>query len=230
MALLRFARQQLLRRPVAWPPTAAKLFGALDLPRGYRMVLTGGRIRIDGSRDLRQLSARLSDELPDPVRIELYGGQVVVSGVPTQAHDTVLGAVAARLGPVTAEQGWTASPTATVLMPRGRAYVRPDLSFVRSAWSGDVVLGSDLALAVEVASMIDGQDDREIKRRFYAAAGVSSYLLVDLPREEVVLFDAPCDGEYQHQERAPFGAPLPVPFGPPLETTFSQARLADRAR
>jgi Uma2 family endonuclease len=219
MALLRFARRQLLRRPVAWPPTAAKLFGALALPRGYTMSLTEGRIRIGGDRDLRQLAARLSEELPEPVHVELYGEHVVVSGVPAQAHDVAVRAIAGQLAPIASAQSWTAAPGATVLMPRGRAYVRPDLSFVRSAWPGEVVLGSDLALAVEVASPVDGADDRDIKRLFYAVAGVSYYLLVDLPREMIVLFDIPCDGDYQNREQVPFGSPLPVPFGPALETT-----------
>src|SRR4051812_31783962 len=108
MALLRFARRQLLRRPVAWPPTAAKLFGALALPRGYTMSLIEGRIRIDGDGDLRQLAARLSGELPEPVHVELYGEHVVVSGVPTQAHDVAVKAMAARLAPIASAQGWTA--------------------------------------------------------------------------------------------------------------------------
>jgi Uma2 family endonuclease len=227
MALLWFARRQLLRRPVAWPPTAEKLFRALALPRGYTMSLVDGRIRIDGSRDLRQLAARLSGELPEPVHVELYGGHVVVSGVPTQAHDVALTAIAAQLQPITIAQSWTAAPGATVLMPRGRAYVRPDLSFVRSAWPGEVVLGSDLALAVEVASPIDGPDDRDIKRLFYAVAGVSYYLLVDLPREEIVLFDIPCDGDYQNRAQVPFGSPLPVPFGTALETTAFRRSVAE---
>jgi Uma2 family endonuclease len=191
------------------------------------MSLIGGRIRIDGSRDLRQLAARLSGELPEPVHVELYGGHVVVSGVPTQVHDVALTAIAAQLQPIAFAQSWTAAPGATVLMPRGRAYVRPDLSFVRSAWPGEVVLGSDLALAVEVASPIDGADDRDIKRLFYAVAGVSYYLLVDLPREEVVLFDIPCDGDYQNRAQVPFGSPLPVPFGTELETTAFTRSVAE---
>ncbi|GAB3279492.1 hypothetical protein GCM10027589_06120 [Actinocorallia lasiicapitis] len=224
MALLSLVRagrpQHLLRRPVAWPPTAEKLYAALSVPKGCTMTLTSGRVRIEGARDQQRLAAQLACELPDGVRVELYDGRVVVSGVPDPAHDGVVAALRARLTEPAAEHRWSVHRDATVLMPRARSYVRPDLSFVRAGagWQGEVVLGSDLALAVEVAAAPDSADDREAKRLFYAAAGVSSYLLFDLPDQQAVLFDIPIDGDYQHAERVPLGTPLPVPYGTPLDT------------
>ncbi|WP_344823007.1 Uma2 family endonuclease [Actinocorallia longicatena] len=220
LSLIRSGRQHLLRRPVAWPPTAEKLYAALSMPRGCTMTLTGGRVRVDGGRDPRQLAARLAGELPDGVRVELYDGRIVVSGVPDLRHDQAVGAVEARLGGLAAGRDWGAQRAATVLMPRGRSYVHPDLSYVRAGagWQGEVVLGSDLALAVEVASPPDAEDDRDAKRLFYAEAGVSSYLLFDLDAGEAVLFDIPIDGDYQQSSRVPFGVPLPLPYGNPLET------------
>jgi Uma2 family endonuclease len=219
LPLTRTGRQHLLRRPVAWPPTAEKLYAALSMPRGCTMTLTGGRVRVDGGRDPRQLAARLAGELPDRVRVELYDGLIVVTGVPDLRHDRVVAELAARLAGVAAGRDWTIQRTATVLMPRGRSYVHPDLSFVRTpARDGDVVLGSDLALAVEVATDPDADDDRGLKREFYASAGVSSYLLFDLSEGEAVLFDIPIEGDYQQASRVPLGVPLPLPYGNPLET------------
>lgn len=224
LSLTRTGRQQLLRRPVAWPPTAEKLYSALAVPKGCTMTLTEGRVRFGGGRDLRQLAARLAGELPDRVRVELYDDQVVVAGVPPLEHDQVLQMLASRLAAMALAQQWTPQLGATVLMPRGRSYVRPDMSFVRagSAWQGDVVLGSDLAMVVEVACPPDAHDDRSAKRQFYSTAGVSSYLLFDLSRHEAVLFDIPCDGEYQNTLKVPFGVPLPLPYGVELDTVITE--------
>lgn len=70
-------------------------------------------------------------------------------------------------------------------------------------------------LVAEVTSSVSA-DDREAKRRAYAAVGIPLYLLVDRDRQEVVLFSQP-DVEaqdYRADVRVPFGSDLelPAPF------------------
>ncbi|MEO3782399.1 Uma2 family endonuclease [Actinocorallia sp. B10E7] len=211
----------MLRHPLASPVTAQSLYRALALPRG-RMVLSEGRIRVDGGRDARTLAARLAWELPDEVRVELYADRIVIAGEPSPEHDAALEYLAEQLAPFAESRQWAVRRAPTVLMPRGPAYVRPDLAFPRagSSWPGEVLLGSDLALAVEVAAAPDPSDDRDLKRAFYALAGVSCYLLLDLPRRQTVLFDIPCDGDYQQRSAVPLGESLRLPDGPLLRTAI----------
>lgn len=185
-------------------------------------MMSDGRVRVDGGRDARTLAARLAWELPDEVRVELYDDRIVIAGSPSPEHEAAVERLAARLGPFARSRHWTARRAPTVLMPRGPAYVRSDLAFVRagSAWQGETLLGSDLALVAEVAADPDPEDDRGLKRVFYALAGVSCYLLFDLPLRRATLFDIPCDGDYQQHITVPFGEPLPLPDGPLLETAL----------
>lgn len=208
----------LLRRPPL--PTPEGILRALRLPKGRTARLADGRVRVDGGWNARWLAARLIAELPGSARVEQYGREIVIAGAASRAHDRTADAVADRLGPAAKEHEWTVRRDATVLMPEGGAYVRPDLALVRpgSAWQGELVLGSDLALVVEVAAAPDAADDRELKRRFYATAGVSCYVLLDLERDEAVLYDIPCDGDYQHQTDVRLGEPLTLPFDAVLET------------
>ncbi|GAB2812630.1 hypothetical protein GCM10022221_07810 [Actinocorallia aurea] len=222
-SLLRREPRGLLRRRPA--PAAAAVLRELRLPKGRTARIAGGRVRIDGGWNARWLAARLIAELPAEVRVEQYGDEIAIAGKPSRAHDRMVEAVADRLAPAAKEHEWAVRRDATVLMPAGGAYVRPDLVCVRagSAWQGDVVLGSDLALAVEVAAAPDAADDRELKRRFYATAGVSCYVLLDLERADAVLYDIPCEGDYHHQTDAPLGTALTLPFDAVLETAVPDA-------
>ncbi|WP_157964032.1 Uma2 family endonuclease [Actinocorallia populi] len=210
----------MLRQPLASPVTAQGLRRSLALPRGRSMSLTEGRVRIDGGEDARALAARLAWELPDEVRVELYDEGIVIAGEPSPAHETAVRDLAEQLAPFALSRQWAVRRGPTVLMPRGPAYVRCDLAYARAgpAWPGEVLLGSDLALAVEVAADPDAADDRGLKRAFYATAGASCYLLVDLPLRQATLFDIPCDGDYQQRVTAPLGEPLQLPDGPVLKT------------
>ena len=72
-----------------------------------------------------------------------------------------------------------------------------------------------ILLLAEVTSSVS-TDDRESKRRAYAAVGVPLYLLVDRDNLETVLFSRP-DVEaqdYRADIRVPFGSDLelPAPF------------------
>lgn len=220
--MLFLRRRKLLRQPLASPVTAQGLYRSLTLPRGRSMTLAEGRVRIDGGRDARELAARLAWELPDEVRVELYDDRIVIAGEPSFEHDAAVGHLAERLAPFAESRRWAARRAPTVLMPHGPAYVRSDLVFVRagSSWPGEVLLGSDLALAVEVAAAPDPSDDRGLKRVFYALAGASCYLLFDLSLEQVTLFDIPCDGDYQQDVTVPLGKPLQLPDGPLLQTAI----------
>ncbi|MCD0447951.1 Uma2 family endonuclease [Actinocorallia sp. API 0066] len=218
-SLLRREPRGLLRRPPT-APTAEGVHRELRLPKGRTARLADGRVRIDGGWNARWLAARLTGELPASVRVEQYNAEIVIAGAASRAHDRAVEALADRLAPLAKEREWAVRRDATVLMPGGGAYVRPDIVCVRagSAWQGEVVLGSDLALAVEVAAAPDAADDRTLKRSFYATAGVSCYVLLDLERASAVLYDIPCEGDYQQRHEAVLGDPLPLPYDTALET------------
>ncbi|ROO82872.1 putative restriction endonuclease [Actinocorallia herbida] len=223
-SLLRREPRGLLRRPPA-APTAEAVRRELRLPKGRTARISGGRLRIDGGWNARWIAARLIADLPAAVRVEQYGEEIVIAGAPSRAHDRMVEAVADRIAPAAKEREWAVRRDTTVLLPSGGAYVRPDLVCVRpgSVWQGDVVLGADLAVAVEVAAAPDAADDRELKRRFYATAGVSCYVLLDLERGDAVLYDIPCEGDYHHQTDAPLGTALPLPFDAVLDTAIPEA-------
>jgi Uma2 family endonuclease len=128
----------------------------------------------------------------DDERVELLGGVIVEMSPRDPRHDFAIERLNARL----------------VELARGRASVRPQLSFVAS---DDSVPEPDLALVpvadydlahptsallvIEVANA-SLRKDRSIKAEIYARAGVPEYWVVDLAGRCVEVRAEPRDGVY----------------------------------
>jgi len=139
-------------------------------------------------------------------RVELLGGVIVEMSPRDPRHDFAIERLNARL----------------VELGRGRASVRPQLSFVAS---DDSVPEPDLALVpvadysaahptnallvIEVANA-SLRKDRSIKAEIYARAGVPEYWVVDLAGRCVEIRTAPQDGVYTKLETARPGDKLVV--------------------
>lgn len=158
--------------------------------------------------------------VPEGYRVELIEGEIVVSPPPDGDHEDIVAVINKRIVRGSAADVYV-SGTVGLIMPLGRFI--PDsvvgaegLFRGRGHWSPP----EGVLLVVEVTSL-HPERDREAKRRGYAAAGISRYLLIDRTAGEAVLYSEPREGDYRADVRVPFGKPLdlPDPFGFTLDTT-----------
>jgi Uma2 family endonuclease len=181
--------------------------------------------------------------LPDDgTRVEVIGGEIVVSPAPLFSHAMILTRIhsavdRAGVGP---ETPWTPVQVFNLdLTEIGDGY-QPDLAIMRTevaAWCEAeeqlFIYPHQLELVVEVTSKSNAHNDRQpiVGRRAtkwtgYARCGVPYYLLIDRdPRQSgITLFSEPnrAEGRYQAQESWKFGDPvvLPEPFGIEIDTSL----------
>jgi Uma2 family endonuclease len=163
----------------------------------------------------RQLFHEFDATLHPNYRAQLIAGRIVVSPPPPGNHEGVVAELTMQLYRNAAIEidisGFRGLET-----PFGNFI--PDVTVAEaSAFEGAPPWGTAVGtlMLAEVTSFAP-EDDREPKRRAYAAAGIPLYLLVDRDRRETVLFSQP-DVEaqdYRADIRAPFGSDLelPAPF------------------
>ncbi|WP_327681706.1 Uma2 family endonuclease [Kitasatospora sp. NBC_00458] len=182
--------------------------------------------------------------LPDDgTRVEVVGGEIVVSPAPVVTHAVFLAHIErgfGRAGDADADFPWRALQAVGLdLVETGDGYV-PDLVVVDAAveeraLAGDIgsLYAHDIAMAVEVTSSSNARHDRRpmfgrqvrsTKWNGYARTGVPYYLLVDRdPRQPgVTLFGEPNKAEatYEVLGEWKFGESvrLPEPFGVEIGT------------
>ncbi|MEV4256628.1 Uma2 family endonuclease [Spirillospora sp. NPDC049652] len=172
----------------------------------------------------------------DGTRVEIVGGEIVVSPGPDFAHNLIVGdlqdafAAAKALGRM---EGWRCVQTQDVSLSEIHEGYIPDLCVMSDA---DVrkardrrstkILPDELTLAVEVTSRSNVAEDREpgprrrrpSKWNGYARTGVPFYLLVDRDPQvaATTLFTEPNPaGMYEESVKWKFGeiVELPEPFG-----------------
>ena len=156
-------------------------------------------------------------ELPQGYQAELVDGTIVIGRVAEWEHQRLV----TELGYQLSRNGWRQSPFIAVRTPDGK--FAPDLTVTKpDYWKHDHGKRSrpvtDVAMAVEV-TYVHRSIDRNARRRGYAAVMIPLYLLIDLSRQQSVLFSEPDDGDYTVNEPRPLGEPipLPAPFGFALE-------------
>ncbi|GAB7180414.1 Uma2 family endonuclease [Kitasatospora sp. Ki12] len=182
--------------------------------------------------------------LPDDgTRVEVVGGEIVVSPSPVFLHEGILvdikeSVTIAKLAH--SEFQWRATGTINLdLVETGEGYI-PDMALVHrdvdaANRAKDVLYvdPSDLELVIEVTSASNARHDRRpmfgrqvksTKWNGYARAGIPYYLLVDRdPRQPgVTLFGTPnkAEGTYEMLGEWKFGetVQLPEPFGFEIST------------
>jgi Uma2 family endonuclease len=216
----------LLREPLQWPVSVERLYGVLNLPKGFRKELTYGCLRIGRpgkpvDDPLLELAERLAKEVPD-IRFEVYAGRIVVSAVPRRPHNRAVSRLNDLLFQISEERGWERLQTTAVINRYTRAYCTPDLVVApldAPEYLG-ALCGPGVLLVVEVTSQSSIKDDRGPKPTFYGGAAVPAYLLIDHELNEVVLHTEPYDEGYREFVRVAIGKELelPEPFGISIDT------------
>jgi Uma2 family endonuclease len=107
-------------------------------------------------------------------RVELIGGQIVVSPTPSRWHAEVITELIDQVA-VVKGRGWKRYTNLTAHMPATRDRFAPDLMVVPASAPGfgeNEVLTPGVLLAAEVISPSSRGDDRQLKHRAYAAAHI----------------------------------------------------------
>lgn len=167
-----------------------------------------------GARELRELAERL--DVPEGYRVEILGGQVIVSPRGSSVHSKTMLQVVKELDGRLAEEleclveydvesanDSEYEPAPDVLVVP-RAVVDDDLPRV----AADVV-----EMAVEVVSRSNFKTDYTTKTDLYARWGIPIYLIVD-PRDGTALLQYDPDtmvGEYRANHRFQYGAVIELP-------------------
>ncbi|TDC71045.1 Uma2 family endonuclease [Actinomadura sp. GC306] len=181
-------------------------------------------------------------DAPEGSRIEIIGGEVVVSPPPEFSHNAIAGEInCAVIRARVLREGFTwktDSGSGLSLVGVGEGFV-PDLMVLDeevflAAWRSGIkrLVPDQVELVVEVTSYSNAKNDREPAGRRsarnkwngYAAAEIPYYLLVDRSPKVArsILYSIPDQalGAYLHQESWAFGETihLPDPFDIEIET------------
>jgi Uma2 family endonuclease len=167
--------------------------------------------------------------VPDGMRAEYFGGEIIMQANPTHLHDLV-GRVFSRTVPEPFE-AWV--ERGVDLGPAGQP--RPDVAIARGEDIPETVRDWPAELVLAVVETVSGgrgqaRRDYEDKRDAYEAAGIPVYVIVD-PRDATWLVLALEDGKYTEHSTGVFGTPitLPSPLGISVPTvSFHQYPEAQR--
>ncbi|EXU66787.1 hypothetical protein Z951_17790 [Streptomyces sp. PRh5] len=165
-------------------------------------------------------------ELPDGMRAELIGGEIVISPTPANFHNWIFSELNLQLVREVPTQ-WRITNTTTVFLPATEERFIPDLLICESEalksmeeWQ---VQADDVLLVAEITSPSTRGRDLQAKVKGYAHSNVPIYLLID-PHDDdgsTTVYSHP-DGKglYRDEHRAAFGEKLtlPEPLGLDLDT------------
>ncbi|MGV9852638.1 Uma2 family endonuclease [Streptomyces sp. NPDC003442] len=175
--------------------------------------------------NLLEIHAQL--ELPDGMRAELIGGEIVISPTPTIFHNEIYARLQRWLNQGVPED-WFVTNTTTVFLPATEERYIPDLVVYKSGATSspdDWQLNADHVLLVaEITSPSTRDRDLTAKVKGYAHSNVPVYLLVD-PHDgdgSTTVYSHP-DGKglYRDEHRAMFGEKLTLPE--PLDLSLDTA-------
>ncbi|MFC0040238.1 Uma2 family endonuclease [Actinomadura rayongensis] len=174
------------------------------------------------------LEGFLALETPEGFRAELIDGEIVVSPPPIDRHERIITKIVKQVyknSSVDLEGVQNVGFTVPSGSGRPTSHVIPDIAFAPTeadCFDRGLVWGSTdgVVLVCEVTSSRP-ERDRETKRRCYAGAGLSLYLLVDREARSTTLFRDPEGNDYRASVTEPFGKGLllPEPFGFELDTS-----------
>ena len=148
-------------------------------------------------------------ELPLGFKAELIEGEISVTSPPNGEHDGFFSELTYEFS----RKDWRVSGGTGLITPLGRFI--PDLTvarrdYFRAAPQEHWRHPDGVELVVEITSS-KPSNDRESKRRGYAAAGIPLYLLVERSDKQTVLFSRPQRGDYRVREPRPISEPIPLP-------------------
>jgi Uma2 family endonuclease len=156
-------------------------------------------------------------------RVELFDGRIEVSPSATPLHQAVSLWLATSMHTPARQLGLRLYQDINMRLRPGRIAI-PDLAIVKGVNPRDLVVDASAArLVCEIVSPSNAANDRVLKMRYYAEAGIPWYLLVD-PRHDLVLqLYRWLDGQYTLEGEGRAGSPLQLTD--PVEATLDPADL-----
>jgi Uma2 family endonuclease len=175
-------------------------------------------------RSLRELRDRV---WPDKRRVEIIEGRLIVSPTPVIWHERACVWLNGHLWDAADAKGWFIDRAGEIELPPTRDLIEPDLMVLRDMESLPNLEHTrpldHVLLVAEVVSSSSIREDREVKPRACALAGVPLYLLVDRFTKPVTvsLFSDPGEDGYTKLETVNVGGKLsvPAPFDVTLDTS-----------
>jgi Uma2 family endonuclease len=158
---------------------------------------------------------------------EILEGRLIVSPLPVLWHERACQWLYEELRETARAKGWFLSRGAEIELPPTRDRIQPDLTVITDSdqlpMLENLIPVSHVLLVAEVISPSGVREDREVKPRACAAAGVPFYFLVDrlTSPATVTLHASPGKDEYAETHSVPVGAKLvlPEPFALTLDTS-----------
>jgi Uma2 family endonuclease len=182
--------------------------------------------RRDDIAELRELQDAL--DLPGH-RVELLEGRLVVSPAPIHWHNRAVMWLIGQFSEVCEARDWFQSGHSGLELPPTQERIEPDLLILRDAGQlpdeESYLPVRPVLLVAEVVSRSSKREDREVKPRGCALAGIPFYLLVDRYVDgepvTVTLYGDPGEGGYASTDAVAHGGKLaiPDPFGMILDTS-----------
>lgn len=159
--------------------------------------------------------------LPEDRRIELLDGELLVTPSAAHAHQRLSSRLWASLD-ASAPPGFEVLEAINVRLARGRILI-PDLAVITTPGIEAVVSDAkDVALVVEIVSPGSVVTDRAVKPQLYAAAGIESYLRIEIgPDGPTAVAYRLRDGSYSEESRAAPGEVLHLHEPYPLEENLA---------
>ncbi|UWE13040.1 Uma2 family endonuclease [Actinacidiphila bryophytorum] len=160
--------------------------------------------------------------LPDGFKAELSGDTIVMTVGPSGIHQRNL-LVVRRQFDAHSPSDLVPSENTDLVSPGVGKSRNPDLTYLPAAvleTTDNQVPAETAAIAVELVSPSNPENDWVGKVRDYPVMGIPLYLVVDARLKTVTLFSRPDGGKYHRREDADFGESLniPQPFGFDLDT------------
>ncbi|GAA1115546.1 Uma2 family endonuclease [Nocardiopsis composta] len=163
---------------------------------------------------LRVAAQKTAELLPDGYRVEILGGNIVVSPTPTNKHNGVIRRVLLQLENQLPESRITLQTTSVGWAGEDDDIVIPDLVILPvEAEDDDVWLNSPdvIDFALEVVSRGNSMIDTKIKPGVYAGMAIPVYLILDPRDGAITCYSDPRGGTYRSVHHWKFGDTVVLP-------------------
>lgn len=173
-----------------------------------------------GSTTVAELRSAIEDLVGDRAKVEILGGEVIVSPLAIGLHDRIVSRLEHMIYDVIGDEAYDLSQRVEFVVDEANS-PQPDVAIMNIAVRDDALTATEYAakdamLVAEVTSPSNGNDDRKWGRKYkaYAKGLVPIYLLVDPHAEtgpSLTLFTQPNGTRYQAEATVTFGTPLRLP-------------------
>ncbi|WP_239647383.1 Uma2 family endonuclease [Nocardiopsis baichengensis] len=163
---------------------------------------------------LRALADELAEKLPPGCRVEVLGGEIVVSPTPMNPHNFVVRTIMLQMESQLPEDLVTSHNTSVGLDNDDGPSTVPDLLvFPEGAARNPLWLNppDTVEFVLEVVSNSNALSDIKVKPNIYAELGIPLYLIVDPRNGSLTLHSDPRDGEFKGVHKMEFGTLVKLP-------------------